>query len=110
MEEKILKKLDDIDLQIKVIDQKIEKTKDEIKNEIKEELDRKLRETEEKLDVKLKETQEEIEKNVSAEIQNLCKSIERVENKKHAKIINKIEKHERKTMEGIKKFEKILAS
>ena len=60
-----MKKLDDIDLQIKVIDQKIEKTKeelntkieetkDEIKNEIKEELDRKLRETEEKLDVKLK--------------------------------------------------------
>ena len=103
MEEKILKKLDDIDLQIKVIDQKIEKTKeelntkieetkDEIKDEIKEELDRKLRETEEKLDVKLKETQEKIEKNVSAEIQNLCESIERVENKKHAKIINKIEK------------------
>lgn len=110
MEEKILKKLDDIDLQIKVIDQKIEKTKDEIKNEIKEELDRKLRETEEKLDVKLKETQEKIEKNVSAEIQNLCESIERVENKKHQKIVEQVENNKKKTLKGVEAFRKVLVS
>lgn len=95
MEEMILEKLEDIALQVKGVNQIIQETKEEIKEEF---------------NIKLKETKDEIEKNVSNEIKDLCISIERVENDKHKRIVKKIEKHEKKTLEGIKNFERILVS
>lgn len=117
MEEMILEKLEDIALQVKGVNQIIQETKEEIKEEfniklkeIKEEFNIKLEEIKEEFNIKLKETKDEIEKNVSNEIKDLCISIERVENDKHKRIVKKIEKHEKKTLEGIKNFERILVS
>lgn len=122
MEEKILKELENINVQMnqgfekinqrfekiddrfEKIDQRFEDTKNEIVTTLRDEFDKKLETTEDKivttlrgeLDERLTITEKKISDDVSDNIKSLCDSITRVEDKKHNEIITLLKIHEKR--------------
>ena len=101
MEEKILKELENINVQM---NQRFEDTKNEIVTTLRDEFDKKLETTEDKivttlrgeLDERLTITEKKISDDVSDNIKSLCDSITRVEDKKHNEIITLLKIHEKR--------------
>ena len=125
MEEKILKELENINVQLKQmnqrfdginqrfdgvdqrfdgvdqrfdgIDQKFEKTEDRIVTTLRDEFDKKL-----------SETIEAISADVGTQINELCVKIEERDNREHSKILNELREHKRRTKRGVEAFGRIL--
>ena len=120
MEEKILKELENINVQMNQrfedtkneivttlrdeFDKKLETTEDKIVTKLTDEFDKKLETTEDKivttlrgeLDERLTITEKKISDDVSENIKSLCDSITRVEDKKHNEIITLLKIHEKR--------------
>ena len=138
MEEKILKKLDDmssqfqlqlqginqrmdgfdqkfesIDQRFESIDQRFEKIDRRF-----DEIDKKIEETEENIittlrdefDQKLEETVKTISKDVGKQINALCVSVEKWGNGRHSEIKQEIREHKARTLKGVKALEKVLTA
>ena len=111
MEEKILKELENINIQLKEmnqrfdgVDQRFEKIDQRF-----EKIDQRFEEIDQRFDKKLNETIAAISKDVGKQIEELCIKIEKRDNREHSKILNELEEHKRRTKKGIETFEKILA-
>lgn len=111
MEEKILKELENINIQLKEmnqrfdgIDQRFEKIDQRF-----EKIDQRFEEIDQGFDKKLNETIAAISKDVGKQIEELCIKIEKRDNSEHSKILNELEEYKRRTKRGIETFEKILA-
>ena len=131
MEEKILKKLDDMSSQFQLqlqginqrmdgfdqkfesIDQRFEKIDRRF-----DEIDKKIEETEENIittlrdefDQKLEETVKTISKDVGKQINALCVSVEKWGNGRHSEIKQEIREHKARTLKGVKALEKVLTA
>ena len=138
MEEKILKKLDDMSSQFQLqlqginqrmdgfdqkfesIDQKFESIdqKFESIDQRFDEIDKKIEETEENIittlrdefDKKLEETVKTISKDVGKQINALCVSVEKWGNGRHSEIKQEIREHKSRTLKGVKALEKVLTA
>ena len=132
MEEKILKELENINIQLKEmnqrfdgvdqrfdgidqrfekIDQRFEKIDQRFEkiDQRFEKIDKRFEEIDQRFDKKLNETIAAISKDVGKQIEELCIKIEKRDNREHSKILNELEEHKRRTKKGIETFEKILA-
>ena len=125
MEEKILKELENINIQLKEmnqrfdgvdqrfdgIDQRFEKIDQRFEkiDQRFEKIDQRFEEIDQRFDKKLNETIAAISKDVGKQIEELCIKIEKRDNREHSKILNELEEHKRRTKKGIETFEKILA-
>lgn len=102
MEEKILKELKDINVQLKGFDQRFEG------------IDQRFQETEEKIITTLREeitaAEKRIKTEISDEIKDLCDSIQRVKNKDHKELKEDLRRHERNSLKGIEALKKALVS
>ena len=131
MEEKILKKLDDMSSQFQLqlqginqrmdgfdqrfesIDQRFEKIDRRF-----DEIDKKIEETEENIittlrdefDQKLEETVKTISKDVGKQINALCVSVEKWGNGRYSEIKQEIREHKARTLKGVKALEKVLSA
>lgn len=115
MEEKILKELDAINLQLKginqnfekidqrfeVIDQKLKKTKEEICSEIRQEF-------EEKLDSKLENLKEFIMSDVSNAFKENMNVLNDRKNEQQNEIVEELREHKIRTLKGVRAFERAL--
>ena len=125
MEERILKELENINGQLKgmdqrfeKIDQKFEDIKSEIITTLRDEFDQKLETTENRivttlrkeLDERLKKSEEKISKDVSDSIKDLCDSITRVEDGKHDEIITLLKIHEKRDAQRIESIKRAFVS
>lgn len=111
MEEKILKELENINIQLKEMNQRfdgVDQRFDGIDQRF-EKIDQRFEEIDQRFDKKLNETIAAISKDVGTQIKELCIKIEKRDNREHSKILNEIEEHKRRTKRGIETFEKILA-
>ena len=132
MEEKILKELENINVQLKQmnqrfdgidqrfdgIDQKfdgIDQKFDGIDQKF-DGIDQKFEKTEDRIvttlrdefDKKLSETIEAISADVGTQINELCVKIEERDNREHSKILNELREHKRRTKRGVEAFGRIL--
>ena len=124
MEEKILKKLDDMSSQFQLqlqginqrmdgFDQRFEKIDQRF-----DEIDKKIEKIEENItttlrdefDQKLEETVKTISKDVGKQINALCVSVEKWGNGKHSEIKQEIREHKERTLKGVKALEKVLTA
>ncbi len=111
MEEKILKELENINVQLKEMNQRfdgVDQRFDGIDQRF-EKIDQRFEEIDQGFDKKLNETIAAISKDVGKQIEELCIKIEKRDNREHSKILNELEEHKRRTKKGIETFEKILA-
>ena len=111
MEEKILKELENINIQLKEMNQRfdgVDQRLDGIDQRF-EKIDQRFEEIDQRFDKKLNETIAAISKDVGKQIEELCIKIEKRDNREHSKILNELEEHKRRTKKGIETFEKILA-
>ncbi len=111
MEEKILKELENINIQLKEMNQRfdgVDQRFDGIDQRF-EKIDQRFEEIDQRFDKKLNETIAAISKDVGKQIEELCIKIEKRDNREHSKILNELEEHKRRTKKGIETFEKILA-
>lgn len=111
MEEKILKELENINVQLKEMNQRfdgVDQRFDGIDQRF-EKIDQRFEEIDQRFDKKLNETIAAISKDVGKQIEELCIKIEKRDNREHSKILNELEEHKRRTKKGIETFEKILA-
>ena len=90
-------KFDGIDQKFDGIDQKFEKTEDRIVTTLRDEFDKKL-----------SETIEAISADVGTQINELCVKIEERDNREHSKILNELREHKRRTKRGVEAFGRIL--
>ncbi len=118
MEEKILKELENINIQLKEMNQRfdgVDQRFDGIDQRFEkidqrfEKIDQRFEEIDQRFDKKLNETIAAISKDVGKQIEELCIKIEKRDNREHSKILNELEEHKRRTKKGIETFEKILA-
>ncbi len=104
MEEKILKELENINIQLKEMNQRFDGVDQRFDG-----IDQRFEKIDQRFDKKLNETIAAISKDVGKQIEELCIKIEKRDNREHSKILNELEEHKRRTKKGIETFEKILA-
>ena len=111
MEEKILKELENINIQLKEMNQRFDEVDQRFDgiDQRFEKIDQRFEEIDQRFDKKLNETIAAISKDVGKQIEELCIKIEKRDNREHSKILNDLEEHKRRTKKGIETFEKILA-
>ena len=132
MEEKILKELENINVQLKQMNQRfdgidqrfdgvdqrfdgIDQRFDGIDQRF-DGIDQKFEKTEDRIvttlrdefDKKLSETIEAISADVGTQINELCVKIEERDNREHSKILNELREHKRRTKRGVEAFGRIL--
>ena len=132
MEEKILKELENINVQLKQMNQRfdgidqrfdgIDQKFDGIDQKFDgvdqrfDGIDQKFEKTEDRIvttlrdefDKKLSETIEAISADVGTQINELCVKIEERDNREHSKILNELREHKRRTKRGVEAFGRIL--
>ena len=132
MEEKILKELENINVQLKQMNQRfdgIDQRFDGIDQRFDgvdqrfdgidqrfDGIDQKFEKTEDRIvttlrdefDKKLSETIEAISADVGTQINELCVKIEERDNREHSKILNELREHKRRTKRGVEAFGRIL--
>ena len=132
MEEKILKELENINVQLKQMNQRfdgIDQRFDGIDQKFDgidqrfdgvdqrfDGIDQKFEKTEDRIvttlrdefDKKLSETIEAISADVGTQINELCVKIEERDNREHSKILNELREHKRRTKRGVEAFGRIL--
>ena len=125
MEEKILKELENINVQLKQMNQrfdgvdqrfegidqrfeKIDQRFEEIEQKIEKTEDRIVTTLRDEFDKKLNETIEAISADVGTQINELCVKIEERDNREHSKILNELREHKRRTKRGVEAFGRIL--
>lgn len=120
MEEKILNELKNINLQIQVLDSKIDEKLKVQKEEICSEIDAKLKaqkeeicselrqEFEEKLDSKLENLKEFIMSDVKKAFREHMDVIYDRKNKEHHEIVEELREHKVRTLKGVRAFERAL--
>lgn len=115
MEEKILKKLDDMSSQFQLQLQEINQRFDKVDKKI-EEIDKKIKTTEEniienitkEIDRRLKITEDRIIEDASNALRENIDFLNDKKNAEQEKIVNELREYKVKTLKGVRAFEKVL--